>query len=121
MLNLDIADSLAAGGLLLFTGADITATDSIIEIISKFGVVAVLWYWLKDMKSQMKTLTVTFDKETDEIRTHYEKIIIKIREEHRSDLEKYDTKLEKKDLEKDNLQNKLYNLIEKCKEEIKAD
>ena len=116
MFNLDMADSLAAGGLLLFTGADISATDSIIEIISKFGVVAVLWYWLKDMKSQMKTLTQTFDKETDEIRTHYEKIIVKIRDDHRVDLEKSNQRLEKKELEKENLQNKLYSIVEKQKE-----
>jgi hypothetical protein len=46
MFNLDIADFLATGGL-LFTGTDITAIDSIIKIISNFGVVAALTLFYK--------------------------------------------------------------------------
>jgi len=44
-----IPDVLALSGLFLFTGAEVGIENTILEIISKFGVVAVLWYWLQNM------------------------------------------------------------------------
>ena len=38
-----IPDVLALSGLFLFTGAEVGIENTILEIISKFGVVAVLW------------------------------------------------------------------------------
>ena len=49
-----IPDIMALSGLFLFTGAEISIENTIFEIISKFGVVAVLWYWLQNMKGQIK-------------------------------------------------------------------
>ena len=73
----NLTDLLAGGGLFLFTGVDIASTEStILELVSKLGVIAVLWYWLRDLKSQMKEQLTTFDKETNEIRNHYDKIIV---------------------------------------------
>jgi hypothetical protein len=68
---------IAAGALLLaFTGTEMIGGDlAIIEILSKFGVVAVLWFWLRDLKRQLKDKRLTFDKETNEIRKHYDNIL----------------------------------------------
>jgi hypothetical protein len=49
--------------------------STIFEILSKFGVVAVLWYWLKDLKNQLKEQLGEFRDETKEIRTHYDKLM----------------------------------------------
>lgn len=87
------ADSLLAGGMVLLTGLDVGVDSGILDIISKLGVIAVLWFWIRDMKSQITTqmdsndkkiselvtsydkkiseLTAAFDKETNEIREHY--------------------------------------------------
>jgi len=103
-------DALAATGLLLFTGADISATDNIIEVISKLGVVGVLWYWLKDMKEQMKLLLETFDTETNEIREHYGKLIDDMKEEHVDYKNRIDKQLKHRTTEVGNLNNKIYEL-----------
>jgi hypothetical protein len=68
---------IAAGVLMLaFTGTEMLGGEmAIVEIISKFGVVAVLWFWLRDLKKQLKDQLLTFDKETNEIRKHYDKIL----------------------------------------------
>lgn len=72
----NLTDLLAGGCLFLFTGVEIASTEStIIELVSKLGVIAVLWYWLRDLKAQMKDQLTMFDKETNEIRVHYDKII----------------------------------------------
>jgi hypothetical protein len=72
MDNHSIADGVAAVGLFLFTGVETLGVENIFfEVISKFGVVAVLWFWLRDMKQQMKEMLLTFDKETTEIRADH--------------------------------------------------
>lgn len=92
--HIDIVDGIVGSSLLLFTGTE-AAMDggSILELISKFGVVAVLWFWLKDMRKQIKEqsdkseerhtkLVQTFEQETDELRESYEKIIDKMTDEY---------------------------------------
>ena len=45
-----LTDGLFGIGMLLLTGTDAFLNEStIFEILSKFGVIAVLWYWLKDL------------------------------------------------------------------------
>lgn len=71
-----ITDIATAAGLLLFTGADAALDQgTIFELLSKFGVVAVLWFWLKDLKSQLKGQIKEFRDEAGEIRSHYDKIL----------------------------------------------
>jgi hypothetical protein len=62
-----IPDIMALSGLLLFTGAELSIESAIFEIISKFGVVAVLWFWLKEMKAQMKEQSKDFYQETEKL------------------------------------------------------
>jgi hypothetical protein len=72
----EITDALFGVGILFLTGTDAFLTEStIFEILSKFGVVAVLWYWLKDLKNQLKEQLGEFRDETKEIRTHYDKLM----------------------------------------------
>lgn len=71
MDNGNITDIFAGAGLLLFQVAEIPLDSTIFEIISKLGVVAVLWFWLKDMKQQMKEMLLHFDKETSELRAQH--------------------------------------------------
>lgn len=76
MPNNILPDAIAAGALLLFTGAEVAIEQStIFEILSKFGVVAVLWYWLRDLKAQLKEQISEFRDESKEIRGHYDKIL----------------------------------------------
>jgi signal transduction protein with GAF and PtsI domain len=110
IIDSDVADLIAAGGLLLFTGGEVGASDSIVEIISKFGVVAVLWYWLKDMKGQMRTLLATFDKETNEIREHYDKVIAELRTEHNDYKDRLDKQLDQRTKEVTDLNEKIFEL-----------
>lgn len=71
-----ITDMISGGALLLFTGADAALDQgTIFELLSKFGVVAVLWFWLKDLKSQLKGQLQEFRNEASEIRGHYDKIL----------------------------------------------
>ena len=109
-INSDVTDLIAASGLFLFTGADVTSTDTVFEIISKFGVVAVLWYWLKDMKGQMHSLLKTFDKETNEIREHYDKVITELRSEHTDYKDRLDAQLNLRAEEVRDLNNKLHEI-----------
>lgn len=72
-----ITDIASAGALLLFTGADAALDQStIFELLSKFGVVAVLWFWLKDMKAQLKGQLKEFKEETKDQREHYDKLLL---------------------------------------------
>jgi len=66
-----IPDIAALGGLLLFTGAEVSIEGAIFEIISKFGVVAVLWFWLREMKEQMKEQSKDFYSETEKLRQEH--------------------------------------------------
>jgi hypothetical protein len=100
-----IIDGLFAGGLLLFTGADVAFESSILEVISKVGVIAVLWFWLKDLKSQMKAQLTTFDKETDEMRKHYDKII----EDKNKEFHEYRERMSQQIKEKDAYINELHD------------
>jgi septal ring factor EnvC (AmiA/AmiB activator) len=107
MVHVDVTDIFAAGWLFLFTGADVAGgsalgPDTILEIISKFGVVAVLWYWLKDMKNQLK-----------ENKTSYNTMVKEIKEDHKEEREKLMEQIERKDEEIENLHNKLFETIEK--------
>lgn len=111
-LDSDIVDLTAAAGFLLFTGADVGASDTIFEIISKFGVVAVLWYWLRDIKSQMKDQLIVFKEETTEIREHHDKIIEELKEEHKDYKDRIDKQINQSNEEKLSLQNKLYDIIQ---------
>jgi hypothetical protein len=63
-----LTDGLFGIGMLLLTGTDAFLNEStIFEILSKFGVIAVLWYWLKDLKEQLKEQLGEFRDETKEI------------------------------------------------------
>jgi len=93
----NLTDLLASGSLFLFTGVELASTEStILELISKLGVVAVLWFWLRDLKKQMKEQSELFDKETNEIRMNYDRLIANKDIEHAG----YKDRLEKEILDK---------------------
>ena len=72
----ELTDGLFGIGMLFLTGTDAFLNEStIFEILSKFGVIAVLWYWLRDLKAQLKEQLGEFRDETKEIRTHYDKLM----------------------------------------------
>lgn len=72
----NIIDVGTVATVLLFTGAEVALSEStIFEILSKFGVVAVLWYWLRDLKTQLKVQLTEFREESSEVRKHYDKIL----------------------------------------------
>lgn len=52
----NITDAAVGSILLMFTGAEFGIESEIFKIISNFGVIAVLWFWLKDMRKQMNDL-----------------------------------------------------------------
>ena len=59
---------------LLFTGTEPVSLDNyMLDIISKLGVIAVLWFWLREMRTQMKQMYKNFDAETKQIREDHEK------------------------------------------------
>ena len=89
-----ITDIGTAVGLLLFTGADAALDQStIFELLSKFGVIAVLWYWLKDLKNQLKTQLQEFRGEAKEIRSHYDTILENQEEEFKDYKDRIDNLL----------------------------
>ena len=53
---MNITDTTVGTVLFLFTGAELGIENEILKIISNFGVVAVLWFWLTDLRKQMKEL-----------------------------------------------------------------
>lgn len=65
-MDSNITDLAVGSVFLLFTGADLGVESNILEIISKFGVIAVLWFWLKDMRRQMKELR---DEHKEQVKT----------------------------------------------------
>lgn len=102
-----IADVAAFTGLFLFTGAEVGIESTIFEIISKFGVVAVLWFWLKDMKSQMRDQLNSFTEETKLLREDHKETLKEfgqVHEEHRRILS---DQLIAKDTIINNLQSKI--------------
>ena len=101
-------DLIAGTGLFLFTGAEVAVSEStIFEILSKFGVIAVLWFWLKDLKKQMKDQLNIFDKETNELKTQYEKILLDKNEEFKDYKERMEKLLNQKVEENKYLQDRL--------------
>jgi hypothetical protein len=87
-----------AAGLFLFTGVESTLDSSTaLEILSKFGVIAVLWYWLRDLKKQLSTQITEFRAETGEVRKHYDKILEKKSEEHKDYMDRIEKLINDKD------------------------
>lgn len=102
-----IPDILALGGLFLFTGAEVSIENAIFEIISKFGVVAVLWFWLKEMKEQMKDQSKGFYEETEKLRNEHKNTMHEFQEIHKEHKELLTKQLENKDDIIKLLQNKI--------------
>jgi hypothetical protein len=103
-------DAIAGGSFLLLTGTEVMASDTIIELISKFGVIAVLWFWLKDMKDQVKALTKIYEKENNEAREHSEKMLTSIKEEYKDYKDRSDKQLEQASRERDELHKRIQEL-----------
>jgi len=102
-----IPDVAALSGLLLFTGAEVSIESAIFEIISKFGVVAVLWFWLKEMKEQMKEQSKDFYAETEKLRNEHKNTMHEFQEIHKEHKELLTKQLENKDDIIKLLQNKI--------------
>jgi len=102
-----IPDIAALSGLLLFTGAEVSIEGAIFEIISKFGVVAVLWFWLKEMKEQMKEQSKDFYSETEKLRQEHKNTMHEFQEIHKEHKELLTKQLENKDDIIKLLQNKI--------------
>ena len=92
-----IVDLAAFSGLFLFTGAEVAIESTIFEIISKFGVVAVLWFWLKEMKEQMKVQSKDFYEETEKLRTEHKNTMHEFQEIHKEHKELLTDQLKTKD------------------------
>jgi hypothetical protein len=92
-----IPDIMALSGLLLFTGAELSIEGAIFEIISKFGVVAVLWFWLKEMKEQMKEQSKDFYSETEKLRTEHKNTMHEFQDIHKEHKELLADQLKAKD------------------------
>lgn len=92
-----IPDIAALSGLLLFTGAELSIESAIFEIISKFGVVAVLWFWLREMKEQMKEQSKDFYSETEKLRTEHKNTMHEFQEIHKEHKELLTDQLKAKD------------------------
>ena len=92
-----IVDVAAFSGLFLFTGVEVGIESTIFEIISKFGVVAVLWFWLKEMKEQMKNQVKGFNEETEKLRNEHKNTMHEIGEIHKEHKESLNEQLRVKD------------------------
>jgi 4-hydroxybenzoate polyprenyltransferase len=68
----NISDGLVGTFLLMFTGAELGIENEILKIISNFGVIAVLWFWLKDMRNQMKDLREEHKEQVKTLNDMYE-------------------------------------------------
>lgn len=110
MFNTDYLDIIAGSSLLLFTGAEVAATDTALELISKFGIVAVLWYWLKDMKVRLKDLMKNHDDEAKDLREHYEKNLLVLKEEQKDYRDRLDKQLDQRIKEIEDLNKRLHEL-----------
>ena len=106
MENGTIVDITAGTALLLFTGAD-TLDGMIFDMISKFGVVAVLWFWLRDMKIQMDKQLTTFSTETEKLRIEHEKNVNQVSEIHKDFRDRMERQIKVKDDQIKVLQDKL--------------
>ena len=92
-----IVDVAAFSGLFLFTGAEVAIESTIFEIISKFGVVAVLWFWLKEMKEQMKIQSKDFYQETEKLRQEHKNTMHEFQEIHKEHKDLLSEQLKAKD------------------------
>lgn len=84
-------ESLASFTFLALNSLDIANSQLLIEVLTKLGVVGILWLWLKDTKKQNKELREEFNKEHEQTRKHYDQILIekdKTLKEHKELIEK---------------------------------
>jgi hypothetical protein len=102
-----IPDVLAISGLFLFTGAEVGIENTILEIISKFGVVAVLWYWLQNMKTQIKEQMTHFSVETEMLRKEHKETLTDFHEIHKEHKDLMKQQIEVKDQVIRDLQSKI--------------
>jgi hypothetical protein len=102
-----IPDVLALSGLFLFTGAEVGIENTILEIISKFGVVAVLWYWLQNMKTQIKEQMTHFSVETEMLRKEHKETLTDFQEIHKEHKDLMKQQIEVKDQVIRELQSKI--------------
>jgi hypothetical protein len=102
-----IPDVLALSGLFLFTGAEVGIENTILEIISKFGVVAVLWYWLQNMKTQIKEQMTHFSVETEMLRKEHKETLTDFHEIHKEHKDLMKQQIEVKDQIIRDLQSKI--------------
>jgi len=102
-----IPDVLALSGLFLFTGAEVSIENTVFEIISKFGVVAVLWYWLQNMKGQIKEQMQHFSGETELLRKEHKETLTEFQDVHNKHNELIKQQLEAKDQMIKDLQSKI--------------
>jgi uncharacterized coiled-coil DUF342 family protein len=102
-----IPDVLAISGLFLFTGAEVGIENTILEIISKFGVVAVLWYWLQNMKTQIKEQMTHFSVETEMLRKEHKETLTDFHEIHKEHKDLMKGQIEVKDQIIRDLQSKI--------------
>ena len=102
-----IIDIGAFAGLFLFTGAEVGIEGSILELISKAGVIAVLWFWLKHMKSQMKEQLENFNEETKMLRQDHKDSFTQFKEIHKEHQDLLNAQLNSKDDIIKSLQDKI--------------
>jgi hypothetical protein len=107
MDNNSIIDLTAATGLFLFTGAEVGLESTAFDIISKFGVIAVLWFWLRDMKIQMKDQLSTFSTETEKLRVEHQSNLKDISDIHKDFRDRMEKQITVKDDQIKTLQDKL--------------
>lgn len=107
MENNTIIDITAGAALMLFTGAEVSLESTVFDLISKFGVVAVLWFWLRDMKIQMKDQLTTFSTETEKLRVEHQTNLKEISEIHKDFRDRMEKQITVKDEQIKILQDKL--------------
>jgi len=107
MENNTIIDITAGAALMLFTGAEVGLESTVFDLIIRFGVVAVLWFWLLDMKIQMKEQLTTFSTETEKLRIEHDKNIKEISEIHKDFRDRMEKQISVKDEQIKILQDKL--------------
>jgi hypothetical protein len=105
MAHLDIVDGLVGGSFLLLTGTEVALDPgSMLEVLSKFGMIGILWFWLKDMRKQIDQQTIKFEErqdkmlkvfedETKSLKENHEKIVDKINMDHATRVASLETML----------------------------
>ena len=59
-----------------------------IDVISKFGVIAVLWYWLRQVQSQMKTQSINFQEQIDSLYEKHKEEVERLSLSHKEEVER---------------------------------